>query len=478
MTQEENPPLPESEANETMEHKENVIQNVVSTYPTRQSNTESMTGDDPLLKTGEKIENAVNKGRTNTIYEGVCKDGFNIYNTETSKMSNESNEQAIHYLKGIYEVGLQQQMAFASIAKNVEILEDLANKNVVKLEDQPQMKKGCQEGSSVVPTTSIMNIDNSKKAENQTSAKTKLFHGKLRPWGQASAELDLITDITNDEMDLEIIGSKPAELNSCKSAPTIPKLKLNLNSKAAKNGRAASQQVKKERVPPECGRRLSFTTSGKTPKKPKLVIQRKKDSEAAIHICQKNLHVILMKSQEKFSVSQSPIEELVKIGDITIIRKDFDSLCPGNKISDKILYLAAVKCVNDQSLCTYRTVWSLPPEFAIHVPMREWDHWYLMVVDIAKETIWQFVSHMDDDDVERRRSYIKKVDRIAWSFIPRGNDTHFTVVLLVRFGILAEMGAYQISMNQEASQIANKATRRNNKNEGGIGLVFSTIQRT
>ncbi|MED6125564.1 hypothetical protein PIB30_069667, partial [Stylosanthes scabra] len=29
-------------------------------------------------------------------------------------------------------------------------------------------------------------------------------------------------------------------------------------------------------------------------------------------------------------------------------------------------------------------------------------------------------------------------DSIAWSFIPRGNDTHFTVVLLERFGALAE----------------------------------------
>ncbi|MED6119571.1 hypothetical protein PIB30_013005 [Stylosanthes scabra] len=30
----------------------------------------------------------------------------------------------------------------------------------------------------------------------------------------------------------------------------------------------------------------------------------------------------------------------------------------------------------------------------------------------------------------------------SWSFIPRGNDTHFTVVLLVRFGALAEIGVY------------------------------------
>ncbi|MED6196221.1 hypothetical protein PIB30_045403 [Stylosanthes scabra] len=35
-------------------------------------------------------------------------------------------------------------------------------------------------------------------------------------------------------------------------------------------------------------------------------------------------------------------------------------------------------------------------------------------------------------------------DSIAWSFIPRENDTHFTVVLLVRFGALAEIGAYQV----------------------------------
>ncbi|MED6211876.1 hypothetical protein PIB30_077806 [Stylosanthes scabra] len=36
-----------------------------------------------------------------------------------------------------------------------------------------------------------------------------------------------------------------------------------------------------------------------------------------------------------------------------------------------------------------------------------------------------------------------KLYSIAWSFIPRGNDTHFTVVLLVRFGALAEIRAYQ-----------------------------------
>ncbi|MED6209827.1 hypothetical protein PIB30_058385 [Stylosanthes scabra] len=38
---------------------------------------------------------------------------------------------------------------------------------------------------------------------------------------------------------------------------------------------------------------------------------------------------------------------------------------------------------------------------------------------------------------------------IAWSFIPRGNDTHLTVVLLVRFGALADIGAYHLSIKAE-----------------------------
>ncbi|MED6108112.1 hypothetical protein PIB30_020382 [Stylosanthes scabra] len=41
----------------------------------------------------------------------------------------------------------------------------------------------------------------------------------------------------------------------------------------------------------------------------------------------------------------------------------------------------------------------------------------------------------------QRQDFVKAnpiQDSIAWSFIPRGNDTHFTVVLLERFGILAE----------------------------------------
>ncbi|MED6170893.1 hypothetical protein PIB30_035470 [Stylosanthes scabra] len=50
-------------------------------------------------------------------------------------------------------------------------------------------------------------------------------------------------------------------------------------------------------------------------------------------------------------------------------------------------------------------------------------------------------SEEEEEDSEELASSASE-ECIAWSFIPRGNDTHFTVVLHVRFGALAEIGAY------------------------------------
>ncbi|MED6158407.1 hypothetical protein PIB30_032486 [Stylosanthes scabra] len=53
--------------------------------------------------------------------------------------------------------------------------------------------------------------------------------------------------------------------------------------------------------------------------------------------------------------------------------------------------------------------------------------------------------HLGSNPTERSTRDQKPFSNsIAWSFIPRGNDTHFTVVLLVRFGALAEIRAYQV----------------------------------
>ncbi|MED6181862.1 hypothetical protein PIB30_023223 [Stylosanthes scabra] len=50
-------------------------------------------------------------------------------------------------------------------------------------------------------------------------------------------------------------------------------------------------------------------------------------------------------------------------------------------------------------------------------------------------------------------------DSIAWSFIPRGNDTHLTVVLLEQFGALAEIRAVkgmEKSMRKAKKNIGSK----------------------
>ncbi|MED6172646.1 hypothetical protein PIB30_051943 [Stylosanthes scabra] len=52
----------------------------------------------------------------------------------------------------------------------------------------------------------------------------------------------------------------------------------------------------------------------------------------------------------------------------------------------------------------------------------------------------------DSEEEESEEMYSSPSEEcIAWSLISRGNDTHFTVVLLVRFGALAEIGAYPVS---------------------------------
>ncbi|XP_052108555.1 uncharacterized protein LOC110274700 isoform X4 [Arachis duranensis] len=131
-------------------------------------------------------------------------------------------------------------------------------------------------------------------------------------------------------------------------------------------------------------------------------------------------------------------EELLKIGDVTANRKDFESLCPTQQISEKILYLTALKCVHNQTLLTWKNVWQLPPAFAdtildgnnldeilvpmveqfmqptkdlqfIYIPMRENEHRYLMVISIHDSIIWQLDSYLEDDDIQRRRTKMTTV---------------------------------------------------------------------
>ncbi|MED6134004.1 hypothetical protein PIB30_033528 [Stylosanthes scabra] len=67
----------------------------------------------------------------------------------------------------------------------------------------------------------------------------------------------------------------------------------------------------------------------------------------------------------------------------------------------------------------------------------------------------EFVPDSEEEDSEELASSASE-ECIAWSFIPRGNDTHFTVVLVVRFGALAEIGAYQFIGVEKSMRKAKK----------------------
>ncbi|MED6219634.1 hypothetical protein PIB30_037607, partial [Stylosanthes scabra] len=49
----------------------------------------------------------------------------------------------------------------------------------------------------------------------------------------------------------------------------------------------------------------------------------------------------------------------------------------------------------------------------------------------------------EEESEEMYSSPSEEWDSIAWSFIPRGNDIHLTVVLLERFGALADNLTHQ-----------------------------------
>ncbi|MED6169530.1 hypothetical protein PIB30_022157 [Stylosanthes scabra] len=80
------------------------------------------------------------------------------------------------------------------------------------------------------------------------------------------------------------------------------------------------------------------------------------------------------------------------------------------------------------------------PNLAL-IPRYTWEEWcHMWDKNIKVHNSTESPIHKANLD---RASMYNVEDHTLNSFIPRGNDTHFTVVLLVRFGALAEIRAYQ-----------------------------------
>ncbi|KAJ1413783.1 hypothetical protein SESBI_19275 [Sesbania bispinosa] len=65
-----------------------------------------------------------------------------------------------------------------------------------------------------------------------------------------------------------------------------------------------------------------------------------------------------------FYMNGNQNELLMKSEHTMAYRRDFECLCPGNKISNEMITLMARKCTWMQQYVTLQTTWSLPPKFA------------------------------------------------------------------------------------------------------------------
>ncbi|KAJ1376164.1 Papain-like cysteine peptidase superfamily [Sesbania bispinosa] len=140
-----------------------------------------------------------------------------------------------------------------------------------------------------------------------------------------------------------------------------------------------------------------------------------------------------------FYMHGDPSELLMKSEQTKVYRRDFECLCPGNKITCDMITFMARKCTWMQQHVTLQTTWSLPPKFAqdiidepfigdlisdyvqewmqpfkdlkqIYIPIEDIDNlWYLMVVSIDQQVIYHLDSHLNEDVVHRRHATMRKI---------------------------------------------------------------------
>ncbi|XLT41360.1 hypothetical protein HN873_072652 [Arachis hypogaea] len=78
---------------------------------------------------------------------------------------------------------------------------------------------------------------------------------------------------------------------------------------------------------------------------------------------------------------EDPSETMINVDDTIVTREELACLAPGRPISDKI-----------------------------YVPIKEeGDHWYLMVISLLDEKLYQFDSNLNDDQVEPRQEIMKSL---------------------------------------------------------------------
>ncbi|XLU58190.1 hypothetical protein S245_052838, partial [Arachis hypogaea] len=103
-----------------------------------------------------------------------------------------------------------------------------------------------------------------------------------------------------------------------------------------------------------------------------------------------------------FDPDLSPSEHIVKIGGSSAIRQELFCLSKDHIITAKIMELWARRCTWEQKSITLKTTWCLPPSFSIYIPIKDNDHWYLMVMSLEPKIVFHLDSNLPPECKEPR----------------------------------------------------------------------------
>ncbi|XLU82224.1 hypothetical protein S245_005644, partial [Arachis hypogaea] len=124
------------------------------------------------------------------------------------------------------------------------------------------------------------------------------------------------------------------------------------------------------------------------------------------------------------------VEHIVKIGGSSATRQELFCLSKDHIITAKIMELWARKCTWEQRSITLKTTWCLPPSFSvdvfqhlqieelidkyadymgkypsleyIYIPIKDNDHWYLMVMSLEPKIVFHLDSNLPHERKEPR----------------------------------------------------------------------------
>ncbi|KAH1257661.1 hypothetical protein GmHk_03G007588 [Glycine max] len=100
---------------------------------------------------------------------------------------------------------------------------------------------------------------------------------------------------------------------------------------------------------------------------------------------------------------------LYRVGNNLGTQQNFQSLCPNKPVREEVAY---------SQLYRTRSVWCMPPAFAIYIPIvQNSDHWYLMVIDMHEKKHFHLDCDLTSETAYDRKDTIKIMTNVMLSVL-------------------------------------------------------------